>query len=239
MELVRGFLLKAVPYTESQSIIYLFTKEEGFMAMITSGINNKRKTILPIMQLCEVEFLRNSRGGLHKLSVIAPVNKASNLNFEIERGTYASLWGNLLATFLREQHADEQLFEYLHRAVELLEGCREGFVNVTLLFWIRMAGLFGIRPDCDNYEPGMLFNLESGEFVESRAYTNGMVLTGPNVAQAIYRFSTIEVEMLGRVKIDFKSFEILLETMMHYYERHFAVKFNRTEIGLILEILRT
>ncbi len=238
MELVKGFLLKAVPYTESQSIIYLFTKEEGFMAMITSGGNSKRTRVLPIMQLCEVEFMRNSRGGLHKLGVVAPVNKVSNLNFEIERGAYASLWGNLLATFLREQHADEQLFEYIHRAVGLLEECRDGFVNVTLLFWIRMAGLFGVRPDCDKFEPGMLFNLESGEFVESRAYTNGMFLTGPNVAQAIYRFSTIEVEMLGRVKIDFKSFETLLETMMHYYERHFAVKFNRGEIEVILEILR-
>lgn len=238
MEVVRGFLLKVVPYTELQSIAYFFTREEGFMAMITSVANNRRKPILSIMQLCEVEFLRNSRGGLHKAGVIAPINKASNLNFDIERGTYARLWGNMLATLLREQHVDENLFEYIERSVELLEGCSGSFVNVTLLFWIRMAALLGIKPSCDNYETGMLFNLETGEFVENRAYVGGMVVTGPNIAGAIYKFSSIPVERVGGLKINFKSFETLLETMMHYYERHFAVKFNRGEIGLILEILR-
>ena len=64
-----------------------------------------------------------------------------------------------------------------------------------------------------------------------------MVLSGPNVAEAIYCLSVLSVEKAKELKIGFKSFEIILKTIMSLYENIFAVRFDRKSVAIILEII--
>ena len=237
MEVTEAILLKAAPYNESQSILTLFSKQEGYISMITQAKSSKRRVLYPVMQSCEVEFLRNERGGLHKLVNLSPVDRASTLHFDIERSNYAQLWGNFLATLLRCQEKDESLYEYVESAVALLEESQEQYLNITLLFFVRLACFMGVKPNTDDYVKGMLLNVETGEFVAPEKRGSNMVFSGPNVAEAIYCLSVLSVEKAKGLRIGFKSFEIILKTIMSMYEHIFAVRFDRGGIEIILQVL--
>ena len=235
MEVIEGLILKSVPYGERQSIVSLFTKQEGFMSMITSSNIERRRGVLPFMQRCEMEFLRNERGGLHKLRSVAAVDKASTANFNVEVCNYSMLWGNVLASLLREQGADKDMYDYICRAVELLNEYQGRYINLSILFLLRLSWFLGVKPNLDSYKKGMKFNIETGEFVAASAV--GGVCTGPNVAEVIYRFSVMDLEKMETLKIDFNSFKIIVDTIILYYERHFNVNFDKTGMRIIMEIL--
>lgn len=237
MDIVEGILLKSVPYGENQTIVNLFTKQEGFMVMITPLHKSRRRIPYSVMQECEVEYVKNDRGGLHRLMAITPLDKASGLHLDVERGGYAQLWGSLLASLLRDQGADSALYGYVVRAVELLESYDGEYMNLTLLFMGRLATFLGVKPNIESYKRGRVFHIGRGEFIDTGTFAAGELVSGPNVAEAIYRFMTMEIERVGTLKINFKSFEILLETLLLFYEHHFAVKFDKTAIAIIKEIL--
>ena len=43
MEIVQGIILKTSPYSETQKIIRIYTKEKGYLSMISPSVVFKRK----------------------------------------------------------------------------------------------------------------------------------------------------------------------------------------------------
>ena len=57
MEIVQGIILKTSPYSETQKIIRIYTKEKGYLSMISPSVVFKRKTkTVHLLQISEIEF---------------------------------------------------------------------------------------------------------------------------------------------------------------------------------------
>ncbi|MFQ9144393.1 MAG: recombination protein O N-terminal domain-containing protein [Odoribacter splanchnicus] len=62
MEIVQGIILKTSPYSETQKIIRIYTKEKGYLSMISPSVVFKRKTkTVHLLQISEIEFSRMKR----------------------------------------------------------------------------------------------------------------------------------------------------------------------------------
>ena len=74
MEIVQGIILKTSPYSETQKIIRIYTKEKGYLSMISPSVVFKRKTkTVHLLQISEIEFFENEKSDLHKLRLISPI----------------------------------------------------------------------------------------------------------------------------------------------------------------------
>lgn len=70
MEIVQGIILKTSPYSETQKIIRIYTKEKGYLSMISPSVVFKRKTkTVHLLQISEIEFFENEKSDLHQNSV--------------------------------------------------------------------------------------------------------------------------------------------------------------------------
>ena len=69
MHTIKAIILKSIPHSEQQQILHVYSEERGYMQMITPLALFKRKanTSAQCMQIVEIEFIPNERGGLHKL----------------------------------------------------------------------------------------------------------------------------------------------------------------------------
>ena len=79
MHTVKAIILKSIPHSEQQQILHVYSEERGYMQMITPLALFKRKTNTSVqcMQIVEIEFIPNERGGLHKLKSLSPLVNTS------------------------------------------------------------------------------------------------------------------------------------------------------------------
>ena len=79
MHTVKAIILKSIPHSEQQQILHVYSEERGYMQMITPLALFKRKAnaSAQCMQIVEIEFIPNERGGLHKLKSFSPLVNTS------------------------------------------------------------------------------------------------------------------------------------------------------------------
>ena len=97
MHTVKAIILKSIPHSEQQQILHVYSEERGYMQMITPLALFKRKanTSAQCMQIVEIEFIPNERGGLHKLKSFSPLVNTSAIYFDVYKMNIALLWGEI------------------------------------------------------------------------------------------------------------------------------------------------
>ncbi len=234
MEVTEGFVLKTFPYGETRFIVHLYSREGGFLRFITPPYVKERKRSLLPMQLCEVEYIKNNRDGLHKIHRASPIKNLSSIFFDPYLSNTAMLWGEVLNTLLRNEQANSALFTFVDEAVELLNR-GELPDNFSLFFILRLSSFVGFHPDTVGYERGYLFNLSRGLFTPPGSNDKRDILTGPNTAEAFYRFCTEPIEQVAKIRLDEKSRNLLFDTLLSYYEIHLDTTFDKKTIEIIRE----
>ena len=145
MHTVKAIILKSIPHSEQQQILHVYSEERGYMQMITPLALFKRKanTSAQCMQIVEIEFIPNERGGLHKLKSFSPLVNTSAIYFDVYKMNIALLWGEILNLVLRDSDPNPSLYEYIKTSVEYLNITREDIANFNLLFLFRLGKLLG------------------------------------------------------------------------------------------------
>ena len=101
--------------------------------MITPLALFKRKanTSAQCMQIVEIEFIPNERGGLPKLKSLSPLVNTSAIYFDVYKMNIALLWGEILNLVLRDSNPNPDLYEYIKTSVQYLKFTREDVANIT------------------------------------------------------------------------------------------------------------
>lgn len=137
MEIVQGIILKTSPYSETQKIIRIYTKEKGYLSMISPSVVFKRKTkTVHLLQISEIEFFENEKSDLHKLRQISPIINLPELYFDIFKMNILLLWGEILNLILKNEGKNEELFDYLTHSIEYLNSTLTTSETLTFIFSI-------------------------------------------------------------------------------------------------------
>lgn len=232
---VRGIVLKSVHFSDTQKIIRVFSQEKGYLSLITPSSLFKRKSHpLHLLQVCEIEYLENEKGDLHKLRSASPIHPLSQLYFDIVKMNIALLWGEVLDLLLRNEGRNEALFDYVERSIEYLNDTQRDTANFNLVFFYRLAGLIGYRIDTDSWQEGHVFDLNGGRFCVADGRTP--CVSGPYAAGLIYRLCTCPVEEIREIRLNREARTILLDTILLFYSIHLNVDFNVKSIRVIREV---
>ena len=223
MEIVQGIILKTSPYSETQKIIRIYTKEKGYLSMISPSVVFKRKTkTVHLLQISEIEFFENEKSDLHKLRQISPIINLPELYFDIFKMNILLLWGEILNLILKNEGKNEELFDYLTHSIEYLNSTHNDIGNFNLYFLYRLAGFIGFRINTSSWQENYVFNINDGSFYPS--------------AKIIYQLFTCPLAEIKAIPLNLQSRNILLDVILLFYSIHLNINFNIKSIQVIREV---
>jgi DNA repair protein RecO (recombination protein O) len=226
----RAIVLHHVKYGESSLIVTLYTERHGRMTCMVSGIRSKKTCISPIffqpLTLLEADIYYKSNREVHRLKELSCPFHFTSIPFSITKSTISLFLAEILWLTLREEEANERLFDFLYHAFQLLDSKDEGVANFHLLFLIQYSRYLGIFPahlgsseDITRFADLKIFRNLPGE--------TGLIFTemlNTSLAQA----EKISLHKISRL--------ILLDALVKYYEQHLDGMGRIKSVAVLKEI---
>lgn len=236
MEVVTGIILKIQHYSDQQKIVCVFSRERGYMSFISPSFVFKRKSSLAgiCMQIAEMEYYDNTKGGFYKLKSLSPIVNNAAVYLDVYKMNIVLLWSEILNLLLKREQKNVDLFDFIRQSVEYLNTTSGDIANFNLFFLYHLVTLLGFRINTETYTEGAVFNLNDGSFIS--ADTKASYISGPNAAKAIYTFCTCRLEDLKLIPMDRKSRSILLDIVLLFFSVHFNLDFNIKSIKVIRDV---
>jgi DNA repair protein RecO (recombination protein O) len=214
----KAVVLNAIKYSDSDLIVKCYT-QLGVKSFIIKGLFKKKKgKITPgffqSLTLLEITAKYESK---RSLSFVRDVNLAysfSTIFADISKQTMVLFLAEVLTNSLREEESNPKLFTYIETALKWLDTNSET-LNFHLLFLINLTKHLGFYPDkSDN---GKYFDLEAGNF--SNGQTSKFCIS-ENESLLFKSLLGTNFDGLNRLNFSKKNRQLLLETIIQYYELH-------------------
>jgi DNA repair protein RecO (recombination protein O) len=226
----RAIVLHHVKYGESSLIVTLYTEKHGRMTCIVSGIRSKKTHLsLPFFQpltLIEAEIYHKSNREVHRLKELSCPFHYTSIPFSITKSTISLFLSELLWLTLREEEANEKLFDFLFHAFQLLDSKDEGVANFHLLFLIHYSRYLGIFPA----DPESVTDMS--RFTDLKIFTNLPGETG-RIFMEMLKTSLAEGE---KISLNKAGRLLLLDALVKYYEEHLDGMGKIRSVAVLKEI---
>jgi DNA repair protein RecO (recombination protein O) len=226
----RAIVLHYVKYGESSLIVTLYTERHGRMTCMVSGIRSKKPhlslTFFQPLTLLETEIYYKSNREVHRLKELSCPFHYTSIPFSITKSTISLFLGEILWLTLREEEANEGLFNFLFHAFQLLDSKDEGVANFHLLFLIHYSRYLGIFP------AGLESTTDNYGFTNQKRFRNLPGETG-RIFMEMLKTSLSQAENISLSKA---SRIILLDALVKYYEEHLDGMGKIKSVAVLKEI---
>lgn len=162
---LKGIVLHHIKYKDNSLITYLYTNQFGRKTYIIKGRNNGKKKNISLQALSLLEFETQGRPGadIPQIKECVPAVLLPSILTDVRKSAIALFMGELLYKLLKEEEANEPLFDYLYHSICLLDALEEGAHNFHLHFMVQLARYLGFSMP-DNRHENAYYDIKTGEF---------------------------------------------------------------------------
>lgn len=224
IQTTEAVILKSFPYSDSSLIVKAYTKDFGLQSYILrSARSNKGKTTkaqhFQPLRLVQLELSSNPKARLHSIKSSALMLCCDDTSCNIVKTTLAIFMTEVLNLSIKENTANEELFEFLKRQIDTLEQAESNsLAEFHLHFLLDLSSILGFEP-LDNHDwQTPYFDLISGKFVSSPQ--NNDTLDAEASRQLHDFVSQHRKGNAERITADKHSRKSLLETFARFYAIH-------------------
>lgn len=216
----QAIVLSSIKYSDSDLIVKCFTLERGVTSYLLKSILKSSKGKLkaayfqPLTQLFIEEYYR-PKSTLQGIKEVKLASHYLSLHSDVVKSSIALFLSEVLASVLKEEGPQEELFSFLETALQVLDH-EDKVTNFHLLFLIKLTKYLGIYPyQTDKKEP--YFNLQEASFESTPTSLNSV--EGKNVA-LLKRLMEINFDSLQDIKLNSIERQSFLNMILTYYELH-------------------
>ena len=147
----KAIVISTLKFQEKSLIVKCFTQSNGiksyFVNNAFTGKNNKQKKAFfqPLMQL-EIEAIHKNKGTLERFKEVKIATPYQTINYDIYKTTIVLFLSEFLNHAIKEEEANEALFEYLEAALLWLDNHNETS-NFHLIVLIQITKYLGFYPE--------------------------------------------------------------------------------------------
>lgn len=164
----QAIVLGNAKYNDKYSITHVFTRGFGRVAYLLPKTRGKRSTINPVLfsplSILDLEVEHLPLREIQRLKEANRYIPLYNIGSDLTKISLTFFLSEFLMKVLHETENNEALFDYLRRAIEVLEESQTGLANFHLTFALGLTRFLGIYPNLENYTPGCCFDMINGEF---------------------------------------------------------------------------
>lgn len=231
----RGIVLKTINHSESSVICQIFTEKFGLQSyMIHGAKKNKAKihyNILQPLHLLDMVVYHKNNGNIQRISEARQSPLFQSIPYEVEKSAVAIYLTEVLFKCLKQQSADDYLFEYVFSAVSWLDSTPHAPANFHLYFLLRLSKFLGFYPALPKSKQ-KYFDLKEGVFCDRAPYHN-LVLQEPHTSQWASLLAG-SFETMASIRIPLTDRRILLKSLIDFYRLH-VENFGEIKSHLVLE----
>ena len=203
-------------------IVQIFTEKFGLQSYMINGVKKSRAKIrqnsLQPLHLVDLVVYHKPTGNIQRISELRQSPVFQTIPYNVIKSSLVMFLNEVLYKAIREQSADEILFEYMYHSIELLDRMIDGTANFHLYFLLRLTRFLGFYPDKTAASSSEFFDLQSGAFINYQP-SHSFILQGPYTLlwRALLDSS---FENLSRIDITAGQRKFLLEKLLDYYRLH-------------------
>jgi len=220
----RGIVLKTTLYGDTSVIVQVFTEKFGIQSYLINGVRKPKAKIgmnmLQPLHLIDMVVYHKPGSNLQRLREARPSPVLRSIPYDVIKSTMTIFLNEVLYKSIRQQSADEHLFEFIYNAVCWFDECGEASVNFHLSFLLKLSRFLGFAPHAQARNGDRYFDLQEGEF-------RSAVPVHPNYleqedALLFISLYTLPFERITEIRAGNKLRRHLLEKILVYFRLHTA-----------------
>ncbi|WP_026897803.1 DNA repair protein RecO [Daejeonella oryzae] len=164
----RGIVFKTTDYSETSVVAQIFTEKFGLQSYLINGVKKPRakinQNILQPLFLLDMVVYHKPSGGIQRIAEVRHQPAFLSIPYDIVKSSLVMFLNEVLYKSIRQQTADDVLFEFLFHAIEILDRTEQGISNFHLYFLLRLTRFLGFYPDNTLAKHSNYFDLQNGDF---------------------------------------------------------------------------
>lgn len=231
----RGIVLRTINHRETSVICQIFTEKFGLQSYIINGAKRNRAKIhinmLQPLHLLDMVVYHKVSGDIQRVSEARQIPLFKSIPYDDKKRAVAIFLTEILKKCLKQQSADEPLFNYVYYSVSWLDNSDLAYPDFHLHFMMQLSrylGFFPAKPD----HPLPYFDLKDGVFLNTPPH-HEFFLEGAEISYWSILMS-MTLGNLPDLKIPLAERRKLLTRMIDYYTLH-VDNFGNIQSHLILE----
>lgn len=167
-----GIILRTLKYNDSLMIVDTYTYQCGrlsFLAPVSRSKRSKVRSVLfqPLSLLSFTASCKNGRQ-LSRINDVQPYEMYSSIPFNVVKSSIALFISEILVHSLREEEADNSLYDFLNSSFMLFDKLENGYADFHIVFLSQLLRYIGIFPNVLDYVSGDYIDLLQGCIVHDQ-----------------------------------------------------------------------
>ena len=241
LQTTKGIVIHHFKYGEKSVIAKIYTKDFGLQSYVLNGVRNKKSknkaAYLQPLSLVEINGSYKEGKGLQQIKNIGLDIPFKTIPFNINKSSIAFFLAETLYKSIKEEEANNNLFDFLYNAIQLLDLEEENYTNFHLLFLAQLTKYLGFYPQfktADNSNKHY-FDLQEGIFVKLQPHHNAFL--DPILSSLFHAVFGINFDALVDLTINAKQRKLLLNAFLDYYNLHLSNFDNLKTLAVLEEVL--
>ena len=216
-----GIVLHSIKYTDSTSIITVYTRQFGKVTYMVHGVN-KKKSVCPAaflqpLSLIEMDVFHTPGKNIQRLKEIRMEHPFTGIPFNPIKNALALFISEVLFRTLRQTEPDENLYLFLENSILQLDCSEKGLSNFHLVFLLKLTRYLGFEPNQDNVHVNY-FDLMNGVFVNEKPVHTHFIL--PDVSADFISVLNTDYSNMHNLVFSRARRANLLLSEVEYYQLH-------------------
>ena len=232
----RGIVLKTTLYSESSVVVQIFTDKFGIQSYMVNGVKRPkakiRMNMLQPLHLVDMVVYHKPSSSIQRISELRPSPVFRSIPYDIIKSTIIMFLNEVLYKSIRQQNADENIFDYIFNAISWFDETAEANASFHLAFLLKLSRFLGFAPSTQTKSDQSYFDLQEGEF-KSLPPIHPYFIQKTEAALFISLFTT-PFEKLSEIKMDNLTRRLVLDKILIYYTLHTA-SFGEIKSHQVLE----
>lgn len=235
----RAIVFKTTDYGESSVIVQLFTEKFGLQSYIINGVKKPKakitRNMLQPLHLLEVVVYNKANSSIQRISELKNAPVLLSVPYDVVKSCIAIFLNEVLYKAVKQQGADENLFEFIFSSIEWLDHQTEGLANFHLLFLIQLTRYLGFYPDTALGATADYFDIKNGVF--SRYKPDSVSYIAPPHTTYFYQLTGCSFEDCPQLKIGNDERRYLLNKLLEYYAMHIESFGSVRSLGVLEDVM--
>lgn len=218
----RGIVFKTTDYGESSVIAQVFTEKFGMQSYIVNGARKPKakisRNMLQPLHLLDMVVYHKNTGNVQRIKELKNSPQLQTIPYDVIKSSLTIFLNEVLYKAVRQQSADENLFDFVFSAIEWLDHQTEGLANFHLLFLVQLTRYLGFYPDRYLAGDADYFDLKNGIFCKYKP--DSILYLSPPHTQNFNVLLQCSFENLSQLKLNNEDRRHLIQKLLEYYALH-------------------
>lgn len=217
-----GIVFKTTDYSESSVVVQVFTQKFGLQSYLLNGVKKPKskisRNLLQPLHLLDMVVYHKVSGNIQRVAELRSAGVFLTIPYDIIKSSLIIFLNEVLYKAIRQQSADEALFDFVFHAIAWLDNQQGNLSNFHLLFLVKLTRYLGFYPQRASSGNAEYFDLKEGLFLRHKP-AHALYLSPPHTQDfnLLMRYNFNEQPLL---RIDSDGRRYLINKLLEYYALH-------------------